>query len=478
MTTDVTATREEYDQAMSWRWPLVRDVCSGSEAVKAKKATYLPVPSEATSASYANYIQRAKFLNATSRTRNGLVGAVFRTAPTLTTPAALDYVKQDVDGSGSSIYQQSQAVLSDILETGREFLLVDYPAVDGSTSRADQQSGRIRATISRYPAEAITNWWDERVGSENRTTLVVLKETRETRDGYVIRKESQYRVLAIVDGRYVVTVLRQNTGEKAVAWEVVEAYYPRRSSGVQWDRITGTFVGSQNNDSSIDEAPLYDLAEANISHYQTSADSRESTYLMGQAMLVISGVDEHWAKEFFKDGITVGSRAPIVLPAQSDAKLLQTSGNTQAERQLEVDLNDLAVIGARLMEKGAAVKTATEAAADNAAEHSVLSLVASNVSEAYTLCLSYMAEYEGVSAASEYKLSQDFVEATLDPQMLAALVAAWQANALTQSDLFRLLRKFDLVDPEKTDEELRDELEANPSGLNLDDENGNVSATG
>lgn len=479
MANDVTYKRPEYEAAASWRWPLVRDICEGSERVKAKKTLYLPMPnaedqSKDNRSRYDAYVQRAAFYNATGHTQDGLVGAVFRVDPTYTAPALLDYATTDIDGEGNSIYQQSQSVVSDVLATGRAFLLADYPAVAGATSRADQSSGRIRATVAAYTAESVINWRTERVGADHLLSLVVLEEVSEEIDGFGVKKIPQMRVLRLVGGVYSVEVWQQQ-GSKG-AWGITEGpYMPLRANGQTWDRITGTFVGAQNNDSSVDRAPLYDLAELNLGHYHNSADYEDAAFLCGQPQPWMSGLDEQWRDHMESEGIYLGSRAPWLLPVNGACGVWQAQENTMVKEAMDAKERQMVAIGARLIEKGSATKTATQAGAENAAEHSVLSLVAANVSEAYTKALQFMAEFMGATGETVYKLNQDFVEASLDSQMLQALVAAWQAGAMPQSDLFRLLRKFDLVDPEKTDEELRDELDANPAGLELD--NGDLTAT-
>ena len=175
--TDVTFTRSEYTAAR-YRWRLVRDVCKGSETIKAAGDYYLPRPnasdeSQDNKARYDAYKKRAVFYNATGRTKHSLVGAVFRTWPTLTVPGALNYVSKDIDGQGVSIYQQSQSVIGHLLEVGRHGLLVDYAAVvAGSVSKADEQAGRARANVASYPAEAIINWKTRQVGGQHLLCLV------------------------------------------------------------------------------------------------------------------------------------------------------------------------------------------------------------------------------------------------------------------------------------------------------------------
>ena len=55
---------------------------------------------------------------------------------------------------------------------------------------------------------------------------------------------------------------------------------------------------------------------------------------------------------------------------------------------------------------------------------------------------------------------------SVDGTMVAALIAANQAGKLPDSDLFRIMRRLDLIDPQKTDEQIAEEL-ANSPGLNL-----------
>jgi len=50
-------------------------------------------------------------------------------------------------------------------------------------------------------------------------------------------------------------------------------------------------------------------------------------------------------------------------------------------------------LGGMFIVPGSAVKTATQSAGEQKVQHSVLSLISSNVSEAYTQALKYVARY-------------------------------------------------------------------------------------
>lgn len=472
--TDVTFTRPEYDAARN-RWRLVRDVCKGSETIKAAGERYLPRPnahdtSRENQERYVGYKQRAVFYNATGRTKHSLVGAVFRTWPTLTVPGALDYVAKDVDGQGVSIYQQSQSVIGHLLEVGRHGLLVDYPQVDGqAVSVADMASGRVRSTISSYPTEAIKNWKTRKVGGQHLLSLVVLEEKVDvdTDDGFGSKQVTQYRVLRLdADGNYTQEVWEEGSGQTSM---VIAPFTPLNGAGQRWRVIPFQFLGSENNDASIDDSPLYDMAEINIGHYRNSADYEDAAYLMGQPQVYMAGLSEQWVKMLEEKGIYFGSRAILPLPQNGTAGILQAQANTMIKEAMDTKEDQLIALGARLIERGSAVKTATQADNDSAAEHSVLSLIVSNVSEAYSQCLEWMGEFLNVAGESLYKLNQDFTQISLDPAILSALFNAVQGGRLPEADFWQYLRDRGVIDPEKTDDEIRDELQTADAGPQLDD---------
>ena len=118
MKNDVTITHRDYDKNVSL-WIKVQDVCDGQDAVKDKTTDYLCKPnpqdiSHEANLRYQNYLNRAVFYNFTRRTLQSMIGAAFKKVPKLEIPTILDYVKNDIDGSSLSIYQQSQKVLRKI----------------------------------------------------------------------------------------------------------------------------------------------------------------------------------------------------------------------------------------------------------------------------------------------------------------------------------------------------------------------------
>ena len=469
---DVTFQHGDYVENYD-AWETVEDACAGESEVKGKGVKYLPQPnptdkSPENAERYKQYKARAVYYNVTRRTLQSLTGACFSQTPTLVTPPLLEYVNTDIDGQGLSIYQQSQVAVSEVLQKGRVGILVDYPQTTAQATLADMQSGRIRSTVALYEAEDIINWRIEKVGANHVLSLVVLKECAQqvTEDGFGTQEVDQYRVLRLVENVYIIELYQFN--DKTQTWDMIAQNIPLNSSGMAWTQIPFTFIGSASNSSACDPAPLYDLATLNLAHYRNSADYEDSVYMTGQPQAWISGLSNEWRDWLQEQGVYIGARAAMLLPENGNFGIAQAAPNTLAKEAMDAKERQMLAIGARLITPGSAVKTATEAQAENESEHSVVSLIAANVSEAYTLALEWMGEWMGVSGQMEYTIHVEAAKFSVDGVMLGALVSANQAGKLPDSDLFRILRKMDVIDAEKSDEQIREELAASGSaGLNF-----------
>ena len=80
-----------------------------------------------------------------------------------------------------------------------------------------------------------------------------------------------------------------------------------RSSGKVFDRIPFEFIGAENNDSTVDDAPLWPLAYLNLHHFRNSADYEDSVFLIGQAQPWMSGLTTEWRDWMQEKGVYLGS---------------------------------------------------------------------------------------------------------------------------------------------------------------------------
>jgi hypothetical protein len=470
-TNNVSTPRADYAESAT-SWMLVEDACAGSERVKKASVRYLPKPnpkdvSEENRTRYEQYLMRAVYYNAVGRTLNGLVGIAFRRDPEVQLPPALEFAKDDADGAGLSLSHKAQQILSGVMKTGRKGVLVDYPKTQGPTSKADAVEGGYRPVICLYEASDVINWRTMRMAGKTVLSMIVLRESYETDAEWVASMKVQYRVLRLTDGIYTTELWRENP-ERPDEWLLSEAATsPLTGGGKPWTEIPFTFVGSEDNDVDIDGAPLYDIAVLNLAHYRNSADFEDSAYIVGQPQVYMAGLTESWRDDLIKKGVYLGSRSILPLPVGGTAGIIQAEPNTLSRQAMMDKESQMAALGARLLISTGQVKTATQQDSEDAASHSVLSLCCNNVSAAMTKALGWFATFaDSESADISFEINTEFVIDSLDAPTLSALLALVQAGKMPESDLWTQLRNVGLIDAEKTDEEIREEISSQPvSGI-------------
>ncbi len=453
------------------QWQLVEDICAGEYMVKYRGEIYLPKPnpldhSPENKERYCHYLKRAVLYETTGNTLDGLVGAAFRVDPVLTVPDELRYLSEDADGTGVSIYQQSQSALSHLLMRGRVGLLVDMPVVDKKMTVAQQKENNIRCQIIMFNAKQIINWQTSLIGSKHLLSLVVIKESsmQASECGFIANMIDQYRVLRLINGVYNVEIWQMTEDEGTEGWNIVNSYIPTDGNGKTWNQIPFTFVGATNNDPTPDRIPLLRIATVNLAHYRNSADYEDSVFITGQPQPWMTGIDPE-TRDYYRqpaNKISIGSREIFMLPAGGGMGFAQAAPNTLVERAMKQKEDQMVALGARLVEVGTVAKTATESRSHQRVQHSVLTLCVANLSEAYTHCLDWVAQFMKVTSDDDmlYSINQDFVESGLNPQDLQQVVVAWQQGLLPRSDAWQYMRKSGLISTEKTDEAISDELEA------------------
>jgi hypothetical protein len=417
------------------------------------------------------YRARAVFYAIASQTVAGMVGTVFRRWPTMAVPDELEYLKTSADGAGISIYQSSQSATSDALRKGRAGIYVTFPQTEGEVKRADILAGRYVATIHQFSAEQVINWRVEREGSKVFLSLVVTKEVDDQAapTGYGSETVTMYRELYLDFPR---NEQGEPIGERKVFHEriwkesnnkarfIESQSIPLDASGQPWDEIPFTFIGAENNDPDVDDAPMLPLVELNIGHYRNSADYEDSVFYCGQAQPYMTGLNQDYVDFLRTNNMFVGSRNLIGVPSGETFGIVQAQPNTMVRESMQDKINAMIQLGARLMQTGSATKTATQAEGDREAQTSVLALIASNVSEAYTKAIIWCCRYMGANPeGAHYTVSQDFVRPNASPQMLQQMVAGFLAGAITPAAMLKWQQENELEDTEKDLETWQAELD-------------------
>ena len=439
------------------KWELVDHCVEGEDVIKKKGELYLPKPEANTDttkndAQFKKYLLRAVFFPVTGRTLEGLIGQVFSKAVTTDFASSFDTLETDVDGAGTTLEQQSKQALMSTLKNGRCGLLSDFPTIEAGTvpTRADVESGRIRPRIILYQPQQIINWREMVVGGETQISLLVLKEQKDvSTDKFEIKCQPRWRVYELNElGQVQVTVWKLvSTGEDATKSEEYEVETEPTlvigSNKQALARIPFAFIGATNNDSTVDEPPLYPLACLNVAHYRNSADYEQSLFIAGQPTPVFTGLTDQWVKDHIKGQVMLGSQNAVSLPPGSTAELLQAAPNSMPMEGMEHKEDQMKAIGAKLIEPGATKQTATEAEIEETSEASVLSSVAKNVSAAYQLAF-YFCSLFGEEVSKDdilINLNSEFQVMGLNAQERQEVVSAWQAEVLTWGEVREVYRR-------------------------------------
>jgi hypothetical protein len=434
----------------------VRDACAGDPAIKFRRETYLPADFALEKGDYTDhylgYLNRAYFLGVTGRTKESMIGMVFRKTPTYELPPQIEALLEDIDGAGQSLEQVSKEMVGELLEAGKYFLLVDYPQSEEETDRETEIRLALRPTIAPYPFESLINWRFEGIGGRQALTMAVLKESVDVGDDeFSHDSEYRYRVLRLRDGFYTQQVY--NEGGIALTAE----YSPRMAGGARFEHIPLHIAGAKTNLPGVDMPPLYDIARTNIAHYQTTANVMESGYIGTQPMLHVD-VGETDLTEWNDNNpgpISFGNRHGVTTRGGKLEVVQATATDYNMNVMVKLE-GQLVALGAQIIQRGGQAETAEAARISASAEASVLDVVVGNASECIEAALEDVALFLGVPAESvKYRLNSSFWESGLSGQDLQSVVQARQTGVIGARDVLYMVRQGRIqLDPERTDDEI------------------------
>ena len=451
----VSNTHLEYDAALP-RVRLVRDFAKGDFAVKAGGTMYLPQFVPADDDRYAQYLARAYVLGFTGRTKESMVGMIFRKPAELVAPEQFTPIAENIDGAGQSLEQLAKEAAGELMEAGRYALLVDYPQAAEGIDRETETALGLRPVVLSYPFESLINWRFETINGITKLVLAVLAEEKGAeKDEFDHTTTTVYRVLRLRDGIYT-QQLYDNAGDS-----ITDEYAPRMAGGVPFDHIPLHIAGSQNNKPPVDIAPLYQLAIINRAHYQTTADHRENLFIHGQLTL---GINSKMSWQEFEqanpNGVQVGARRGHFL-GEGGSFTSVTAPESSALRIALQDLEQQAVaIGAQLIQRGGQAETAEAARINAGAEASSLDTLTNNLSEAIEAALEDVARFIGIDPAGiEYTLNTSFWESQLDAQSLQAVMAARMQGLFSATDAIHMIKSGRIqFAPDRTAEQILEEV--------------------
>ena len=472
----VNSTHPDYDANLP-AWLRARDVIAGEDAVKSSAVRYLPRLDSQTDEEYAAYKERAAFFNATARTAEGYVGLIFRRPPFVKLTdeksalgAALSEFGNDADMLGNPLVGYAKNVVNEIISVGRAGTLIDW---EGDVEN--------RVYASLYTAEQILNWRVERINGRNITTMVALREVRSKRaegrsenegaDPFVEELDEQIRVLRLVESpltpslspsagargkrrEYSSVVELWQRPEKTSRkdkndWKLVETRIPLRL-GKPLPLLPFVFHGPRHSQPAVEKLPLADIITVNLDHYRLDADYKHGVHFTALPTAWVSGFDK-------TSTLRIGSSAAWVTETTgATAGFLEFTGQglTTFERAMDRDERLLAVLGSRLLEGQKKVgETAQAIELRQSGENSILGNIAINVSASLTQVLRWAHWWNSTEESPDnvtneqvlVELNTDFSTKGMSPQEIQAVVAAWQAGAISRDTMTELFRRGEVL---------------------------------
>jgi hypothetical protein len=472
MTTQKRGVRTEHPDyvRMAASWDRCRHAAEGERKIHEKGVVYLPKLAAETDTDYNARKARTPFFNATSRTISGLKGMMFRKAPMVEVPAAIEPFLADIDMAGTPLDLFTQRVSQDVL-TDWAGIMVDRPPMpegEAITQARAEQIG-LRPMLLRYPAVSVINWKTARVNNALVLTLVVLQESAALEgEEFEHKTETRYRVLDLVPGEAGM-VYRQRVfavhDEKDV--QIGKDIFPAMN-GKTMSFIPFWFIGVDGMEATPPVPPLLDLVDMNIHHYQVSADYEHGCHFSGLPTLFISGYMPEEGKVIY-----LGSPAANALPdPQAQAYYAEVDGDFGALRaNLDAKKDEMAVLGARMLEtQKKTVESADTQKQRVAGEQCQLAAMAQVLSMAMTKALTVFAEWAGATGKVVFEVNRDFIPVGMTAEDLNALVTSWQAGAISRQVLHENLQRGEIVSQDTTVEEEQERIASAPPVLTSEDD--------
>lgn len=461
----------------AWQWRINKDCAR--DMVKQKREEYLPtgeLPQEAIKSQAMRQFNAYKkhrydtivwplavFTNFTKSTISAHIGAIMGRKPEIEfsenpeEKTLLDYLRHNADGSGNGLVTIARIALEACEETGGGVFLTLAP--DGKASAQDYMSGEHAARIKVFDRENILKREERFIKSNKVLTYIKLREFEtysDESDSQEITKHIEYFLGD--DGFVTFKITRDKSFEGYPDIETGDLIeYGKRST-----RIPVRWFGAQDNDATIDTAPISAIANLNIQHYKMSARHAEQTHSsktqyhidLGDVSELVTvdakGQAVHPVQVLNPDGIIADSEIPIFTAKGGKVTLLQPEPNTPLAAEPERILEEAKKIGAQIQDVTQA-QTATAARIAFGASTATLLTMSQNVSDALREAIRDIASGIGYKAELvKFSLNTKLSTEALTAQDRTSYMSMVQQGVYPLLALYHVLKRANEIPEEMT----------------------------
>lgn len=403
---DPSTTSIAYD--IMWpRWALTNAVLGGTETMRDAGEDYLPMHESESQNAYDERLHTNVLFNMTELILDAWVGRPFGDPVQLNddVPADIKDDLENVDLQGNNLDVFAREWFKDGIAKSFSHVLIDFPQLQ---TRINPSTGEeIPRTIADDNAENNRPYWIH-IKPEN-----VLSLQTSIQDG--IEKIIHVRILeeiVIMEG-FAETVVSQI---RVLEPGIVSLWQVRKVKGkevwVEIDRFNSgmeeiPFVTFYTNRTAVGlgKPPLQDLAELNVTHWQSSSDQRTTLTVARFPILALSGGNEDETK------LTIGPKKWLFTPdAQGKFYYVEHTGAAidAGDKDLENLVEMMGNYGAAFLKKRPGRETATARALDSAEGISPLQDITVRFMDAVDQCLAFHAAWKGQETGGTVTIATDF----------------------------------------------------------------------
>jgi DNA-binding Lrp family transcriptional regulator len=437
-------------------WTMIRDFYNGEKEVKKKTILYLPIISNNNPDVYKNYIFRATFLAATTKSIDVFFAMLFRKDLKYSKKDQKEFTKNqqnilnNLNLKGDSIHNIAKKIVKEVILLNRFGILVDYQRQKDIISLAEDKT---RPFIIEYKAEDILDWELTNINGVLQLSYIKLVESNKNSLGtyeYVVRECYLNENL-----EYEIKISKTTDNKN-----YTEDIFQPKVKNKRLNFIPFFFFDNENNNIDVKQSIMLPLVNLNHKHYLNSADYEWGLHFTALPTPVVTGFREDQKNPFQN---TIGPTELWKL-TNENAKAFylefQGTGLAPIKEAMKDKEDNMAKFGTRIIgSKKLVAETAAKAEMDNTAEESQLSSIANNVSEQLKKVIEFMFEWYNEPTEINIEINKDFIPQSLSPEYIKVMHEALRAGEIDLLTFYNLLQKEELTIKDDTFEKMQSRLE-------------------
>lgn len=462
---DPSTTSFAYD-AMAPSWSKVNDVLGGTDRMRGAGEKWLPRHENERTNAYSERLEGSVFFNAAELTLDSWVGRPFGEPVSIDgiTDPVLTYL-DDVDLQGSNITVFAREWFREGLAKSFAHVLVDSALPEDPETRTranDLQDGLrpyfclVRPENLIFASAAVLN------GQEVLTHVRILEEET-VQDGFAEMVQTRIRVFDRVlpsedDPGGVFFSLYQfvPTSKDQDDDKWVRVLPPTK---IDIDRIPLVTFYSNRQSLMFGKSPLEDLADLNISHWQSSSDQRNILTVARFPILALSGGEEEDAT------VEIGPRRMLYTPDPSGRfYYVEHAGHAiEAGRKDILDLEEqMSHYGAQFTRRRPAIESATARILNTAESTSSLQDAAVRFNDSLNNAVRLLGEWQDTPVTGKVAVLTDFSPEETETADVQALGVARKDRDISRAAYLKELRRHGVIAQDFDMEENNRQLAAEP----------------